>query len=64
MGLMLITASTFQILENLAVVYVVVLSVVLLRTRYVCVQLVAVFSVLGGLALVTIAEIKDEEGSL
>ena len=64
MGLMLITASTFQILENLAVVYVVVLSVILLRKRYICVQLAAVISVLGGLLLVTMAEIQEEGGSL
>ena len=64
MGLMLITASTFQILENLAVVYVVLLSVLLLRKRYIWVQLAAVISVLGGLLLVTVAEVSEEGGSL
>ena len=34
MGLMLITASTYQILENLSVAYVVILSAILLGTRY------------------------------
>ena len=61
MGLMLITASTFQILENLAVVYVVILSVILLGKRYACVQIIAVLSVLGGLLLVSQAEIEEEE---
>ena len=61
MGLMLITASTFQILENLAVVYVVILSVVLLGKRYAWVQITAVLGVLGGLLLVSQAEIEEEE---
>ena len=60
-GLMLITASTYQILENLAVVYVVLLSALLLGKRYRWVQIGAVLSVLGGLLFVTHTEMEEAE---
>lgn len=60
-GLMMITASSFMILENLQAVHVLVLSLIILGKRYSLYQFSAILCVLGGLLLVTFQEIQDSE---
>ena len=66
-GLMLITASTFQIFEQFSVIYVLILSIAILRKRYNLTQYLSVLAVLGGLLIVTFTEIaetgEDENGN-
>ena len=56
-GLMLISPSTYQILKMLCMVFTVVLSVAVLRKSYSFVQYMAVMTVIGGLTVVTLADI-------
>ena len=61
-GLMLISPSTYQILKMLCMVFTVVLSVAVLRKSYSFVQYMAVLTVIGGLTVVTFADIyKSKE---
>ena len=57
LGLALLAASTFQILKMLCMVFVVLLSVLILRRKFTWVQYLAVAVVIGGLALVSLDSI-------
>ena len=63
-GLALISASTYQILKMLSLVFVTFLSVTLLGRRYGFVQYMAIAVVITGLTIVSLQSInkKPEEG--
>ena len=53
-GLMLVCASTYQMLQMLSMVFVVLISATVLRQSYSLAQYIAVLIVIGGLTVVTI----------
>ena len=52
-GLALISASTYQVLKMLCMLFTVLLSVTVLNRRYTFLQYLAIFSVMAGLLIVT-----------
>ena len=54
---MLISASSYQILKMLCMVFVVLLSVIILRRVYNLVQYLALLVVIGGLTVVTLSDV-------
>ena len=58
-GLVLISASTYQIMKMLTMVFVVLLSITVLRKRYSIIQYLAVILVVAGLLLVTLFDIEN-----
>lgn len=58
-GLVLISASTYQIMKMLTMVFVVLLSITVLRKRYSIIQYMAVTLVVAGLLLVTLFDIEN-----
>ena len=59
-GLALISASTYQILKMLSLVFVALLSVTLLGRRYSFIQWMAVALVITGLTIVSLQSINPE----
>ena len=62
-ALAFIVASSYQILKMLCMVFVVVLSVLVLRRQYTVVQYLAVATVIGGLTVVTLTDIYFKPAS-
>ena len=56
-GLALISASTYQILKMLCMVFTVFLSIVIFRRRYTLGQYLAILAVVCGLTVVTLSDI-------
>ena len=54
---MLISASSYQILKMLCMVFVVLLSVIILRRVYNLAQYLALLVVIGGLTIVTLSDV-------
>ena len=62
-GLVMIAASTYQIMRMLCMVFVVIFSVTLFRKTYTMLQYMALLFIMGGLLQVTLFDILEAEAS-
>ena len=62
-GLLMIAASTYQIMRMLCMVFVVIFSVTLFRKTYTMLQYTALLFIMGGLLQVTLFDILETEAS-